>query len=320
MTGVSQPLAPAPDSAPLLSTLVQSSAALVAIIAGLLVARLVALVGERVALERRIKELEEIKTQRQSELDSVRQMRFDDDVDDFIDSIFDSYFRDPNKPFEKYYLEWDSDSRTADELRPYFDQFVCRVRQLFEQLDCAGLAKEDKPSGWEEKRSALVDQLSQPEDRRIAGKLLNIVEAAWSARERPSALSGLVSSDFLLSSIPMNPALSAARYTIESAYQRDLRRSESSAEAALKQVELELELVRQALSIVSRPQGLITALIVLAGVAVTGMVLPLLQMTFGQPSLSVVMRAVYVGLFLASLIIFFAYLAFEMRRVMRPPK
>lgn len=63
MIGISQLSAPSPDSTPLLSTLVQSGAALVAIIAGFLIARLVALVGERVVLERRIKELEEIKAQ-----------------------------------------------------------------------------------------------------------------------------------------------------------------------------------------------------------------------------------------------------------------
>lgn len=317
---ISQPPSPSPDSTPLLSTLVQSGAALVAIIAGLLVARLVALVGERVALERRIKELEEIKVQRQAELDSLRHTRLDEDAEDFIASVFDSYFEDPDKPFEEFYRELDDDSRTADELRPYFERFAHRVRQLFDQLDCAALIEEEKPSDWYEKRPTLVHQLSESEDRRIADELLKIVEAGWAEREHQLMPRSLWSPPFPIGSIiATDSAFSAARYTVESAYQRDLRRNETSAESALKEVELELGHARQALSIVSRPQGLVTALLVLAGVALAGMVLPLLQMTFGQPSLSVTMRAVYVGLFIASLVIFFIYLAFEMRRIMRLP-
>ncbi len=76
------------------STIVQSSAALVAIIGGLLVARLVGMSTERGGLSQRLRELDhELETAREH-LSGLEQRRINWDLADFLDSAASLYYED----------------------------------------------------------------------------------------------------------------------------------------------------------------------------------------------------------------------------------
>lgn len=85
-------LAPVVDDGVLLSTVISASAIMVAIIGGLLVSRLIVLVGERSALQRRVAELTEVHERRKSDCDHARAALVADEADEFIDEVLDDYF------------------------------------------------------------------------------------------------------------------------------------------------------------------------------------------------------------------------------------
>ncbi|WP_436495573.1 hypothetical protein [Actinokineospora sp. HUAS TT18] len=306
------------DSAPLLSTLVQSGAALVAIVGGLLAARLVALVSERVALERRVRELAQLDQKRDGDLAAARKAVLDDDGADFVEAIFDSYVENLTRDFEDLFSEHGNESLTRGEMRPYFDGFVLQVAELEDELNVANLIDEGRPDDWDELRGELLLKVKGQFRQRIAEGILVGVERDWRSR-RPRAPLGFEGMDMSLLA-KINDPLRATRYAIESNYRRDLERNVMSAEAAKAASELEVTQARQALSLLSKPEGLGPALLVLAGIAIGGIVLPLMQLTFGSSGLSTLNRAMYVGAFILSLVVFFFYLWFEMRRVVKVPK
>jgi hypothetical protein len=295
------------DGTPLLTTLVQSGAALVAIIAGLLVARLVALVGERVSLERRMEDLEEVERSRQEELSVARRNRLNIDAADFLHDILNEYLEHPERQFQEFFNKFGDGVRTAEELRPYFDTFQNDVRRIAAQLGIHGLARASKLSNWEETRRELAAPYRLFE-REIADRLLDRTERVWRRRERATTPSG---------SYTIDDVIPASDPAIDTSYQRDLRLNETEAETALKATRLELVHTRRALDMVSRPQGLILALLVLGVVTVASVVVPLAQLTFGKPNLAVGERAGFVGAFIGSLLIFFVYLGYEMRRILK---
>lgn len=155
----------------------------------------------------------------------------------------------------------------------------------------------------------MIKRLTSRGDQKIAEEWLAAVESSWSSYVNSRKITSLLS-----------PEISAARMTIRADYRRDLLRRRESAEEAVRVSNLELALTQRALKHASRPEGLGTALAVVAGIALGGIALPLVQLTFWGPEIPTELRGMYTGIFLASLVVFFAYMGYELRRLGRPTR
>jgi hypothetical protein len=112
----------------------------------------------------------------------------------------------------------------------------------------------------------------------------------------------------------------AANMARADARRRDLRRAQADAEAAMADVERDLDQAQRALDAASRPEGLWVAVVMLALVAAAGVLLPLVPLTSGVTQLTMGWRVTFTGLFVLSLVAFFGYMVWELRRIMRPVK
>jgi hypothetical protein len=305
------------DGTSLLSTLTQSGAALAAIIAGLLIARLVALVGERHALERRIRELIEIRDERENDRARAKQAILDDAGWRFINNVENDLIAAGGvgdvKDFSQHYPAGFSE----DELRPYFDKLVAKISELKEAIEFDRLCAE-RPDDWDELLASLPVRFPDLIDRHRVEGLVNAAAKSWPQPPMVGWMRYETYTAVVNLPSPADATHQAARMGIDAANRRQLQKDEADAEAALVVAELELTHAKKALGSVSRPEGLGLAMSVVIGIAIAGIVLPLLRMTFGPPQLSISERTIFAGLFVASLVAFFVYLWIEMRRITRP--
>jgi|GEM_PF-3116721 len=288
------------DGTPLLSTLVQSGAALVAIIAGLLIARLVALAGERSSLERRVRELAEVADARRVGYSEARRERLDNDGEDFIEHIFEHFFDEKDRTFERLYSSYDDEPNDREDLRPYYTRFVSQFESVVERLNSqVDLSAEDR-TNWKDEgeRDRILQQFPDDPERRIAEKVVELAEEDWDDRRRQITrgksfyeVAGLESQSMARRlgnlAIPRpDPALLAASRQINSAYYLQLRTNEQNGKSAMEDAERDLTHAEEALAKSSKPEGLIVTILLLAGIAVFGIVLPLTEMTNGDAILS----------------------------------
>lgn len=294
------------DGTALLTTLVQSGAALVAIIAGLLVARLVWLIGERNAAERRIRELEALVLDKEAEFRRAFSARLDEDGEAFANSIQRSLIEDDQRSFEEMYRPG-ATNRSSDELRPYYDRLVERINSAKDKIGYNELVAR-KPADWNNDTEETLIAQFDDEDTDLARDILRSAKRRWP-----------LSSIFGLDHIVMKPSMeiAAARLQVNATYYARLEDAEQHAKSELDSAKRELGLVEEALSNMAKPEGLRASMVALGGVAVAGIVLPLLQLTFGPAELSMLLRGTYTGLFVLSLAAFFGYLAWEIRRLVR---
>lgn len=155
------------DSEPLLSTLVQSGAALVAIIAGLLIARLVALAGERSSLERRVRELSEMRDARRAEYALAHRERLAEDAGGFVNHVLDRYFSEDTPTFEKMYDSYDDEAGDGEELRAYYDRFVEQAGNVINRIRSGWDLFADGRTNWSDdgERDAILHQFPGEWDR-----------------------------------------------------------------------------------------------------------------------------------------------------------
>jgi len=276
-----------------------------------LAARLVASAGDRTAIKRRIQELLELHKQavieRQASEEALTRLR----AYDFIDDIFADCIRDPaRRDFDSLYRQH-LPSLLAQQLKPHYDQFIERV-ELVEEI----LAKEFPerlPETWYEvERRQLIAQFSDPLDRKIAREHLNTLEKEYQYR-RSSPISRALTLHVPIG-IP-SPEITAARMQLDGSKIRDAVQRELTAKATEESIGAQLVHAQQALAERGVTEGLLPAMLAVCGIALAGIVLPLLWMTFGTVGLPKAGRGVFTTLFILSLTWFVLYLAWEIRRL-----
>ena len=111
--------------------------------------------------------------------------------------------------------------------------------------------------------------------------------------------------------------LTAARMSINASNYKDLRRSWDTAENELQVVELELRHAITVQTMARQPKGIASAIWTLQIITAFAIVAPLFQMAVWGTFLSRGQRILVAGLFVSSIVIFFAYLAYEIQRIRR---
>ena len=299
------------DSNWLLATLVQSSAALVAIIGGLLATRLVTLATERNGIERRIGQLERVAETRRDQADLASKAWLDKDADSFLADVEGAViatFGDAD--FDELYVVEDNAGRTKDELRPYFKDFCERVKGVTQRL--IQEHGSTRPAEWEDIRSA-VERAALHSDRYLLGAIVDhLEETIW---RKPRSMYDIGS---LVMPLPSSVYSATHRATADRRYDETVREAET-ARAAQRLAEVELAQARMDLDALGRPAGMASAFRVLLGIALAGVVLPLAVMANGAYEVPAAGRIALVALFTLALAAFMRFLRSEIATAVGTP-
>ncbi|WP_440969653.1 hypothetical protein ACSS6N_15105 [Peribacillus frigoritolerans] len=111
----------------LISTIIASTAGLVAIIGGFLVSRVISLSSEQTGIKRRIREINNDLHARKELVENIEAFLLDDDVQEFIKDIMKILNGDP---LSEIIDDDEYNFRTEEELQPFIDE----LRKLLKNL------------------------------------------------------------------------------------------------------------------------------------------------------------------------------------------
>jgi len=274
----------------LLSTAVQSGAALVAIVGGLLVSRLVGLVADRRSLLRQLHQVERgcevaqaAEEEARRELEGFNFHYFRTWVHD---RLFEAHGNLDEAQVDAAIAESGWDVSRSDRDR-FLGVIVPRVQRAFE------VAEND-----EAEPSARLSDDVRPDELNDAIERLR--------RERPRA-SSTFGGSVLYGGIP-DPALSAARIQTRDRRLDELERALTSAEVERRASDMRAEHLRSALAELAQPGGFSRTFWSLGYLSVACVVLPLAVMASAPTALPAVYRGAIVLAFVSGLAVFFAEL------------
>jgi PAS domain-containing protein len=266
----------------LLSTTAGSSAALVAIVGGLLVSRVVAQRSSRESLRRRSEELEAQIGALTTQLEEAGEELLRRDAVDFIHEAADDLVASKGRiKLERLMRRHDPRDRDADELRPFVEEAGGAVAEAFERED-PGVMLETGTDRYARLYARLCEALGVEPD-----------EDGGRPQEAPFTLKQ------------------------EEAY-RQLLRDQQSLGGELRTRRLERAQVDAALGGLADPRGIWPGLGVLLYFSIAGCLVPLVVMAFAPERLGTGAGLGIVGLFASGLLALAVYLGFEVWRLSRP--
>lgn len=294
------------DPAPLLSTIAGSSAGLVAIVGGLLVARFVTLDSEQQGAQRILDDAEArlaVAKQRAQE-DSEQLLRWD--ARDFLyDSEVLTAINEGVEEPDELRQRGDRTRLTDEELQPFVEDVrgeLARAHQTLEEAIPAVDPKYQAYGGWEDFQR---DTPGLPEtDWDLAWSVVftQIIEQ----RPRTPSRSFLPSSP--LGRIPRVRLSSTDWEAIRARRRDELLASQERAAQQVEDLEGEVLRLQQARDALVRPQGLGLGLVILGYFTVVGVVLPVLLMSSGKNLTQQARYWVFAG-FCSGLVALLGYMA-----------
>ncbi|MEV8517599.1 hypothetical protein [Dactylosporangium sp. NPDC051484] len=265
----------------------------------------------------RVRELAQTREAKLRNLDQAVEALLDHDASQFIDLVLDDYLEGwPNPDLDLLWREYGDDDWTLQDFAPYLDRLRRSVFSVENVLFRRNLL-ERTSFEWEtaDERSEIVESFDDRLSREVAEKWLKQIEEYW-RDSRPRRNSPYV--DILRVPIVTPAPLTAARMTIRSTAYNDLRRAKSQARNEVEVVELELKHALTALHNVRKPR-VGTSIAVLQVITLFAVIIPLGQMAIWGSELDRGQRILFVILFVISLILFFIYIAYEVKRIAREP-
>lgn len=298
------------ESDSLLATLAQSSAAIVAIVGGFLVSRLVQLSSEREGLRRQLQHTGDELTQVTRDYDEAHQYRLGNSEHTFFGWVIEDLAGADLDTLDRVALLADNIPRgsSEEEMRPYLDAVVLNVEtarkraaEYIESDDTASLRLSDLRD-----RGLVVSDGEED--------LYEHVVDAIAAR-LPARRNYLGSVDSLLRSSMISDPVGRST---------DLRRLDESirGEQDLWSRKLTLEAVRDRLTLeldrIGRPVGVVSAIVILSIYSLLGIVTPVVVMATGVDPLAAWAHWLLVALFIAGLFAVLGYIYWYARTLSAP--
>jgi hypothetical protein len=266
----------------LLNTTATSSAALVAIVGGLLVSRVVALRSDREGLRRRSQELDAQVKALSEQLHEVGEELLRRDAVDFIHEAAEELIgSEGDVDLDVLMRHHDPRDRSADELRPFVEEAGKAVAAAFGRKDPAAML-ETPTDRYALLANRIAEELGEePPDRTVSanGKAFTLKQ--------------------------------------EEAY-RQLLRDQQALGSEKRTRELEKGQVDAALAGLADPSGVWPGLAVLLYFSVAGCLVPLAVMAAGPEKLGTALSVTIVVLFASGLAALAGYLTIEVRRLQQP--
>lgn len=297
------------DPNPLLTTTATAAAALVAIVGGLLVSRVISLATERSGLEQRLTDLQAQLTAAEARRDAFEDRLLRWDVQEVLWEGREQFAQGGDLDIQAMIDEARVD-RTVAEVQSFVEEEVERYQAIREHLESVfadghpGFSFDEVP----EQHAIQID----PEDEAAYELVWKVLEQEnpKPARHRdrfgidPALLIGLNS-----------PTVHAIRNTAQANEHATLRRDADEARHEVDALKVQIEQTELAAARVVRPQGVRAGLWVLGYVTFTGVLIPLSLTAFGLESMTRWGGAAIVVLFGSGLALLMAYVGVEVHRL-----
>lgn len=300
------------DEGSLLATLAQSSAAVVAIVSGLLVSRLVQLSSEREGLRRQFVRAQDELKHLSVAYNEAHGCRLTNSQAVFRSRVTDDLIEADLATFDRDAFLADKIPRgsSAEEMAPYLDDLVAEIAQVK-----AAVMKHVRPG---DVNTLELDDLRQrglkvPEaQENLYYSALNGVTEQLPA---PRAYDGfsITAPRFAIGNV-INPVSRSAelRRLDDSIHdEQDLRNRKTMLEGEVARLQREID-------IIGRPTGVTSAILILAIYSVLGIVAPVIVMGLGLDTLAAWLEWLLVGLFVLGLAAVLAYIFWYARTLDDP--
>jgi len=118
----------------LISTIITATAALVAIIGGFLVSRVITMASEKQSIERRLKEIDNDLKIKKEMLDNIENLIFEDDINEFIQDHCEELIIE-EKNLQEILCENDYYELNEEDLKPYVEELISIRDRLNETME-----------------------------------------------------------------------------------------------------------------------------------------------------------------------------------------
>jgi hypothetical protein len=285
------------DEGSLLGTLAQSAAAVVAIVGGFLVSRLVQLSSEREGLRRQLVRAQDELKHVAALYDKAHEYRQANSRRDFYGWVINDLIKAGPATLDRgALLDRIPRGSSAEEIAPYLDDLIDEIAQVKATLE-------------KYVRRGDVDTL-HIEDLRERGLQVpqaqeNIYScvADWRIEQLPRPSSG-----FAMSRVPFGNQIFQAASSAELRRLDDSIRDEQDLRSRKTMLEAEVARVKREIGLIGRPAGVTSAIVILAIYSVLGIVAPVVVMGLGWDPLAAWLEWLLVGLFVLGLSAVLAYI------------
>ncbi len=303
------------DPSSLLSTLSQSSAAMVAIIGGFLVSKLVAISSEREALKRQLKSARQRLKHVQPAYDEAYRYRLENSKDTFagriLDDLVEAGLNEVN--YETISAENIPRGSSLSEMLPYAITLHERVKKAYDKispllkgeysdssLDIDDLKKrglkvaEADESMYEDVFYKLKSQLPEQPTTNFMGILTKV----------PSYNMGAIGA--------IRPAWS---HDIDARRLDESIREEQDLKEQLVATESEISRLTYDLAKLGKPDGVLSAVFILSSLSLLGIVFPVIVMAFNPTKLSGGLAIALIGSFVVGLVSVLGYIVWYLKKI-----
>lgn len=297
------------DPASLLATLAQSSAAIVAIVGGFLVSRLVALSSEREGLRRQLQRALDKRAQVEPSYDQAHAYRLRNSQADFFGWVIEEVVKaDLERLDRDALLEKIPRGSSADEMRPYLERIIRDVAKARARVAEHVRSDDDTTLDLDDlrKRGLVVTDAETDLYQHVVD---HMAEGLPSRSSPFGSFSSMVRASNLVS--PASQATEMRRLDDSIREEQELHSQKVGLDAEIARSERELELI-------GRPAGVVSAIVILGIYAVLGIVAPVVVMGVDPTRLDSWAKWLLIGLFVVGLFAVLAYIFWYARTLNDP--
>jgi hypothetical protein len=302
----------------LLSTTVQASAVLVAIVGGFLVSRLVDLSAKRAEMIERRNHRDRLRLIKQAEYNDLHADRVAESSNWFTDRHQDDLLAARGEGDIESMLDWIPVGSSTEEMRPVAERFTRSMQAAFADIESKFPPGTAPPRTC---RDLEKSGIAIPEKARFVYELVanHIAQEIDSRRQKQE--SGVTVS-WNTSVVDINPPPSKFKVPMSSLIveRQDARIDlERQLGAELRAYGSELALIDEEFARFKNPDAMLGAIIVLVYLVLVGIALPTILMSLRPVPDGPLSRIAVVAAFISGLLVLLAYLLFRLR-ALKPPK
>lgn len=295
------------DPNALLSTLSQSSAAMVAIIGGFLVSKLVAISSEREALKRQLKVAKQNVVRAKADYEPAYQYRLANSKSAFYDFTIDKLVEAEadEVDHEKLVSENVPRGSSLDEMMPYAKELDGRVKNAFRKIIEKLENGDQRDIDLEElkKRGLKIPEA----DEDIYEQVLYHISTKLSPKTDSFGMT--------VPTLSVGPITPAWRQEVEARRLDESISEEGRLKGQLASHEHEVERVKVDLNKLGKPVGVVQAVVILSFLSLSGIVIPVVVMASEPIMLSMFTKILLVGLFSIGLASVLGYIVWYLKKI-----
>lgn len=294
----------------LISTIVTATAALVAIIGGFLVSRVITMVSERKGIERRVRELENDLSAKRKMYEKAEQVLLDEDAEDFVrDNLEELISKERN--IDEIIQNDTYNYRSIEELQPYLEEIDHIIGEVKEMI--SGYYREDVANDFESFIRSEAIEVDYKQKMELYEKVYYLLKDSL-----PKKPVNPLMSDF---SSPFDPIAIRANLiptvvpVSHQAY-RDKEKNRDTLKDEVTILTLQLGEQQKILDDYAKPRGFWGGIIVLIYASLVGVAYPTTLLPYPSNYYDdVATKWLLISLFLSQLVALFIYLTYEIHEM-----